>query len=88
MSAQERLDDLHHRMAMEVKALLGDAAMAITVISISERPTGQMVLCDVDRHPKGDTAARLRIAANCLAPMVEAATNPPPQCPQVTEEAT
>jgi hypothetical protein len=77
MSAQERLDELHHRMAVEVKALLGDAAMAITVISISEKPAGQMVLCDVDRHAKGDTAARLRIAANCLAPMVEqTATSP------------
>jgi hypothetical protein len=69
MSVQDRLDDLHHSMAMEVKAALGENAMAITIISISEKPAGQMVLCDVERHPKSDTAARLRVAADCLAPL-------------------
>lgn len=66
MSVQDDLDDVHHRTAMLVKAALGDAAIAMTVISISENPTGQMVLCDMDRHTKLDTAKRLRIAADCL----------------------
>lgn len=69
MSVQDRLDDLHHRMAMEVKAALGENALVVTLISINERPAGQMVLCDVTRHAKPVAADRMRTAADCLAPV-------------------
>lgn len=72
MSIQDRFDDLHRQMAMEVKSALGENAVVITIISINDRPTGQMVLCDITRHAKSAAANRMRVAADCLSPVPNA----------------